>query len=127
MSTLGNAADFGNLLAAKKYAASASNSVRGIWSNGNANPTYYQVMEYVTIATLGNSIDFGDPPHNLSHGGALASSTRYVHLGGANSPSYTNQMYYVQIMTKGNGLDFGDLLEAAQGTGGTSNGHGGLG
>ena len=29
-------------------------------------------------------------------------------------------------MTTGNAVDFGDLLEAAQGTGGTSNGHGGL-
>ena len=128
-STTGNAADFGDLLEAKKYAASASNAVRGLWASGNRTEpsVYYNRIEFVTIATLGNSQDFGDATHSLSHGGALSSSTRFVHLGGSVSPSYTNTMYYVQIMTTGNAVDFGDLLQPQEGANGSSNGHGGLG
>ena len=74
-----------NLLEAKKYAASASNAVRGLWASGNrTEPSiFYNRIEFVTIATLGNSIDFGDATHSLSHGGACSSSTRFVHGGGS--------------------------------------------
>ena len=129
--TTGNAVDFGDLVNIKKYAAAASNSIRGLFANGNASDpslVVYQVIDYVTIATLGNALDFGDMNYDESHGGAAASATRYIHYGGVTSaPNFVDRISYVQIMTLGNAEDFGDLLNAVEGCRGSSNGHGGLG
>ena len=44
------------------------------------------------------------------------------------SPNGTNMMQYVQINTLGNTVDFGDISDRqGGGSGGNSNGHGGLG
>ena len=89
-STTGNAADFGNLLEAKKYAASTSNAVRGLWASGNRTEpsVFYNRIEFVTITTLGNSIDFGDATHSLSHAGACSSSSTRMVLGGGSNPNF---------------------------------------
>ena len=118
MSTLGNSADFGDLLITPGQCGGASNSVRGIFSGDTS-------INYVTIATLGDATDFGDLTNSQTFCSDTASPTRAVIVGGNESDK--QQVEYIQIMTTGNAVDFGDLTSGRQmRDGACSNGHGGL-
>ena len=118
MSTLGNAADFGDASLANNR-GSASNSIRAVIGESGA-------ATFITIATLGNAQDFADSIGDRAYQTACASRTRIVWGGGETAPAL-NTMDYVQIMTTGNAVDFGDLTVARFNAFSTSNGHGGLG
>ena len=63
IASTGDATDFGNLSAAKREGASASNSTRGIYFGGETSSTQgdgLNVIEYVNLSSLGNVTDFGD-------------------------------------------------------------------
>ena len=130
-STLGNAADFGDMSVAVSGAAGASNAVRGVMMQGYTFPspatTYYNTIQYITIPTLGNAIDFGDMTDSVSICVGASSPTRAVSMGGTKAPGDVDVIEYVQIMTTGNATDFGNLLAARRGGSGASNGNGGLG
>ena len=106
MTTLGNAADFGNLTVAR-LSSGFSNQTRGVHMAGGT-PTRGNVIDYVTIATAGNATDFGDTTISVSQGGAAGSPTRAIR-GGGSSPSYTNVLDYITIASTGDAQDFGDL------------------
>jgi hypothetical protein len=128
MSTLGNAADFGDLTATRGLITLGvtSNSVRGVIFGGYDGSSYVDNIDYVTIATLGNATDFGNLTQAKGVGGGVASPTRAVMMGGV-SPTYRDSIEYIQIMSTGDAIDFGDLNTQATGHGsGVSNGHGGL-
>ena len=55
----GNTTDFGDLTVARRDGHSTSNSIRGIFAGGY-NPTFQNVIDFVTIASTGNASDFGD-------------------------------------------------------------------
>ena len=124
ISTLGNTADFGDLLFTGKYGCGGSNAVRCLITNGTGSSN---TVNFVTIATLGNAQDFGDL--TSTSGTQLpvmcTSPTRAVRVGGQ-SPA-VNTMDYSEIMTTGNFVDFGDAVETKSGRASLSNGHGGLG
>ena len=121
MSTLGNSADFGDLLFTPGQCGGASNAVRGIFSGDTS-------INYVTIATLGNAEDFGDLSNSQDYCSDAASPTRVVLAAGRAHPNVSNTVEYIQIASKGDAIDFGDLTEARNmRDGGCSNGHGGLG
>ena len=135
ISTLGNAADFGDLNVGRRSPGGCSNSVRGLIGGGFNSPLLKNEIEYITIATLGDAIDFGDLTQARWLLSSCSSPTRGVFAGGYQpSPATTyNVIDYVQIMSTGNAIDFGDLAPiGGSGTGvkrsntGTSNGHGGL-
>jgi hypothetical protein len=131
MSTLGNAADFGDLIAVKSAPANGitSNSVRGIIMGGYSHPAYVNTIEYVTIPTLGNTQDFGNLSTTRGNAAGCASPTRCMMFGGAEPTPVVavNTMEYVQIPTTGNAIDFGDMHVQATGwAAAASNGHGGL-
>ena len=133
ISTLGNAADFGDLIDESASGGGCSNSIRGLFFGGQATPSPVRsnVIEYVTISTLGNSIDFGDLTVGRTSVDGAASPTRGVFIGGASSPvapNRTNTIDYVQIMSTGNAIDFGDMNTSTPPSayGSFSNGHGGL-
>ena len=125
-STIGNAADFGDLHTGTFGNAAASNAVRGLIMGGNSNPTKLVNIQFITIATLGNAIDFGDTPSTHYYGAGCASSTRAIVAGGS-TPSTINNTDFCTIMSRGNGTDFGDLSGNRDQMTGFSNGHGGLG
>ena len=54
ISTLGNAADFGDLTSTKFGLAAGSNSIRGLFAGGE-NPSKSNIIDYVSIPTLGNA------------------------------------------------------------------------
>ena len=130
MSTLGNSADFGDIITASGFTCgnTASNSIRGLVTLGNTSPgTYENVIQYITIATLGNAVEFGDLARGAEWTCGCASPTRAVfHNPGGNTDA--KHMDYVAIATQGNAVDFGDLNSGVKGgwLGACSNGHGGL-
>jgi len=126
ISTLGNAADFGDLINLKEQGGSCSNSIRGLYA-GKENPAVSNVIEHITIASNGNATDFGDLTQARNQLCGVASPTRAV-WGGGISGSVVNTIDYVTIMSTGNAIDFGDLTVAKRRlpSSGISNGHGGL-
>ena len=52
--------DFGDLSITSYGRAGCSSSTRGCFAGGYNNPTYYNVIDYITIASTGNATDFGD-------------------------------------------------------------------
>ena len=133
ISTLGNAADFGDL-SIPRGPASCSNSVRGIFAGGvtPSGPGFAIVnnIDYITIAASGNAIDFGDLSGINGNVGSCASPTRGLFVGGTLGPANTNRIEYVTIMSTGNAIDFGDITAASnalENVASISNGHGGLG
>ena len=125
ISTLGNAATFGDLFESKHNIASASNAIRAIGAGGS--PSTVDTIQFITMSTHGNSKDFGSLTDGTTSMNACASPTRIVWGGGNIGPAKTNKMEYVQIMSTGDAIDFGDLSQGAvQNPGACSNGHGGL-
>ena len=124
ISTLGDAADFGDMIDGRVFCSAASNAIRGVIVGDSYPQT--NVITFITIATLGEDEDFGDMNETRDGACSAASPTRIVTMGGRN-PSNSNAIDYGQIMTKGNFIDFGDLSSTATFMGGCSNGHGGLG
>jgi len=122
---LGNSIDFGDLTINRSNIASCSSSIRGLFVGG-ANPSYKNIIDYVTMASAGNAIDFGDlSTTNRAYIGATSSSTRGIFGGGyTSSPSgaTVNIIDYVEISTIGNALDFGDLFSGRYSAGAVSNG-----
>ena len=109
-STLGNAADFGDLTLPRYSLAGVSNSTRGIMAGGfTTTPSSINtnVIDYVTIATIGNATDFGDLTLARREFGGGGSPTRALFMGGGNPA--VNIIDYVTIGTTGNATDFGDL------------------
>jgi len=130
ISTLGNAADFGDLSDDRLGLSAASNAVRGLFAGGAAPSDGTNLIDYITIATLGNAIDFGDLTRRNHYGAAASSPTRFVYAGGDDHPNggnYSEVIDYVQIMSTGDAVDFGDLTQRRRHVQGCSNGNGGLG
>ena len=73
MTTLGNAANFGDLTRNHEQMAAASSHTRGIFAGGYV-PTSpyvaYNVIDYITIASAGNASDFGDLTYSGQTNGA---------------------------------------------------------
>ena len=127
ISTLGNGADFGDLLASSGcYGNSGcSNAVRGLFTMGVLQPAHSNSIQRITIATLGNAIDFGDVNTSNKYGAMNTTSPTRAVFGG-DYPSNGNTIDYKEIESDGDALDFGDLTEGRGHGGACSNGHGGL-
>ena len=127
MSTLGNAADFGDLNELRGSVSAASNAVTGIYGGG-ASPTYFKSMDKITISTLGNAVEYGDLAEVIASFGSGASPTRILFAGGYSpaGPAKVDVMQYKQFASSGDTIDFGDLLGAAALVFPLTNGHGGL-
>ena len=114
ISTLGNAADFGDLTNARQSGGSCADATRCV--EGAAAS-----IDYWTAATLGNATDFGDLTSSRSiQNGAFADSTRGVFAGG------NNTIDYITIQSAGNATDFGDLQGAYEQTSGCADATRGL-
>lgn len=125
----GNSADFGDLSAVRISLGAVSSTGRMVFLGGN--PSYVNVMEYITPSTTGNVTDFGDLIVGAAfHGHQPSNGVRgLMHNGSrsaANGGSYHADIHYITIATTGNASDFGDLTEARTGVAGSSNGTRGL-
>ena len=119
----GNAIDFGDLVAAKRFAMSANSPTRGmIYGGGFTNPTIGDnIIQFITIASTGNAQTFGDiGSDNKAFGGngVCCNATRALFGGGG--PSYKTTVATVQMATLGDSFDFGDLSVARNYSGSTA-------
>ena len=108
MGTAGvNAADFGDLTAAKDCGGGGS------WSNGirggvmGGSPSNFVDIEVVTIASLGNAVKFGEAI-NSRHNQACASN-RVRAIAGGGSPETVRIIQFFTMASDGNATFFGDL------------------
>ena len=121
IATQGNAQEFGDLTIDSGWGRlGCSSATRGLFAGGYVNTpaaTFYNVIQYVTIATTGNSNDFGDLNNPIYRPLTCSSSTRGLFAGGYVGPAFpttTNVIDYVTIAALGNATDFGDLISTAQ-------------
>ena len=127
ITTTGDAADCGSLVAGNQKIQGCSNAERGVVGGGSDSPN--NIIQYNTIATLGNSTDFGDLTQARIGVCAGASKTRGVFAGGAPAspgsvPGSNGEttIDYITFNTTGDATDFGDLPYSRNGMYGSSNG-----
>ena len=129
IATTGNASDFGDLTFGHSGHFGVSSTTRGVFAKGYTFPspatTYYNTIEYITIASTGNATDFGDATNSVTQGYSHASHTRGVFAAGT-AAADINTIDYITIATTGNAKDFGDTHSATRGGSGTSDCHGGI-
>ena len=106
ITTLGDAADFGDFSVSKTFVASCSSSTRGVFAGGQQTPR--NTMQYVTIVSRGNTEDFGDLTVGRLTFSGCGSSTRGIFGGGEDDFGGTaqNVIDYITIATLGNASDF---------------------
>ena len=112
ISSLGDAADFGNLDSDLREDGSCSNGVneRAISFGGYNGSAKVDAITYWTISSLGDALDFGDLTEALMTNGATSSGASGDRGVSGGSNTHTNVMQYITISVLGNSLDFGDLV-----------------
>ena len=60
IATLGNAIDFGDLIAGRGEFCGGASSTRAVFYGGNTAPTRVNTIDYVEIMSTGDALDFGD-------------------------------------------------------------------
>ena len=122
ISTFGDSTDFGNLTQDRRSGgAMGSSETRGLFAGGqHPSPfTFFNIIDFVTIASTGNASNFGDLSRQVrSHGGA-ESTTRGVFFGGT-FPAVHDEIDFVTFSTTGNATDFGDLTDERDNVKGSS-------
>ena len=109
ISTLGNAIDFGNLLAGNRVNGGCSSRTRGI-SAGGYPGSASDVIQYVTFSSTGNASDFGNLTQSRYNDGGLSNQIRGIfYAGEAPSTNWSNVVDYITIASTGDAKDFGDI------------------
>ena len=110
----GNAVDFGNLTADRRYMATCSSNTRGVFMGGEeeASPNApTDDIKFITIATLGDVEEFGNLTGATEIAAGCSSPTRGI-IGGGDNPADTNRIEFITIASAGDAADFGDLTQA---------------
>ena len=125
IATTGNALDFGNLTEARRGTTAHSNSTRGIFTAGRADPSGANPVDnidFITIASTGNATDFGNLTDARRYPGSTSSPIRGVIAGGFGSPARVDVIDYITISSTGNAKDFGNLSAIRDNLEGNSDG-----
>ena len=114
ISTFGDSTDFGDLTQDRRSGGSmGSSETRGLFAGGqHPSPfTFFNIIDFVTIASTGNATDFGDLENKAYNVRGCSSRTRGVAACGQKGPSFAavNTIEYVTIASTGDANDFGDL------------------
>ena len=113
ISTFGDSTDFGNLTQDRRSGgAMGASTTRGLFAGGqHPSPfTFFNIIDFVTIASTGNATDFGDLQNKAYNVRGFSSRTRGLAACGQKGPSFAavNTIEFVTIASTGNALDFGD-------------------
>ena len=114
ISTFGDSTDFGNLTQERMSGGSmGASTTRGLFAGGqHPSPfTFFNIIDFVTIASTGNATDFGDLENKAYNVSGMSTRTRGVAACGQKGPSFAavNTIEYVTIASTGDAKDFGDL------------------
>jgi len=127
ISTIGNAADFGDLVLERYEMDATSNASgdKGVFGSGrDINLASLNSLDYITISVAGNATSFGELTTKKYKLAATSNATnnRGIFGGGYDDSNCLNVIDYITISSPGNATDFGDLTVARRTTGATSNG-----
>ena len=116
IATVGNAADFGDLVMPRNaISGTLVNDTRAIFCGGYSglSPDERVEMDYITTATLGNASDFGDMTVPGAFGSGVQDGTTGLIAGIGNVPNGYAQtlIQKVTIATLGNAVDWGADLD----------------
>ena len=64
--TGGSSIDFGEMSITRGWSGTTSSKTRGIIAGG-LNPTYQNLIEFITISSAGDTQDFGDATNDGNH------------------------------------------------------------
>jgi len=127
ITTLGNAAEFGDQIYNQREQGALENTTRSVVAGGYGDPASpfqglpgsanIPFISYNLFATKGNTVHFGELSTAYYGVMGAASETRGCIAGGGT----TNVIEYITIATTGNATDFGDLTVGRRSGGGTSN------
>ena len=114
ISTFGDSTNFGDLTEERMSGGSmGSSETRGIFAGGqHPSPfTFFNVIDFVTIASTGDATDFGDLENKAYNVSGMSTRTRGVAACGQKGPSFAavNTIEFITIASTGNANDFGDL------------------
>ena len=114
ISTFGDSTNFGDLTEERMSGGSmGSSETRGIFAGGqHPSPfTFFNVIDFVTIASTGDATDFGDLENKAYNVSGMSTRTRGVAACGQKGPSFAavNTIEFITIAATGNANDFGDL------------------
>lgn len=125
--TLGNATDFGDLVAQRQAHTGSSDGTTGFAIGGTHTSRYYAIDRW-TIATTGNATDHGDLTQRPNEPAANCNGTNMVVMCGTdNSSTVTNVMERFTTATASNATDHGDMTVSRRLLGGgMSNGTNGV-
>jgi len=119
IASLGNATDFGNLIAPAELAGQGmSNVTRGLFAGGDSPSAGADddVIQYITFASTGNCTDFGNLTSGRSQGpSGVSNGTRGCWGSGDIGGSDSTIIDYITIATAGNAIDFGDVTDGRSG------------
>ena len=113
ISTFGDSTDFGDLTQDRRSGgAMGSSETRGLFAGGqHPSPfTFFNIIDFVTIASTGNATDFGDLENKAYNVRGFSSRTRGLAACTQKGPSFAavNTIEYVTIASTGDARDFGD-------------------
>ena len=114
LSTMGNAADFGDLTSPRSSGGCISNRKTIAWGGGYS-PGVGNSIETCIFSSLGNSVDNKDLTASLKGViGGSGNNYRGIFAGGATHPSSTQQntIQYYTFDADADCVDFGDLVSA---------------
>jgi len=108
ITTLGNAADFGDLVnSAGGMRNGCGSSTRGIFFGGGDGASSLDKLQYITLASTGNATNFGNMSTEKREPMSVSNSTRAISAG--TTSDFNNTLEYVTIASVGNTTDFGDM------------------
>ena len=112
ISTLGNAQDFGNLVASTTQPKGVSSRTRGVFAGGYSpnDSSKSDKMDFVTISSTGNASDFGNLLSGKIGMAPMGNEIRGMWAGGTPG-TIDNVIQYITIASTGNAQDFGDSTE----------------
>ena len=115
ISTFGDSQEFGDLTRASTGAGGSASRTRGLFTNRRTFPSpvnsYFNEIDFVTIASTGDAQDFGDSTVTNGYNRAISSETRSLGL----AFSSINTINYVTIASTGDAQDFGDQSGVLEG------------
>ena len=126
ISTTGDSQTFGDMsLSRYSQGGGVSSNTRGCWGGGQVpSPsfTFYNTIDYITIASTGDSQDFGDLSTTSYDVTGTSNSTRGLFSYGTSGPGFTlvGNIEFITIQSTGNALDFGNLSVSRVQMGGAS-------
>ena len=109
--TAGNAADFGDLVAAGSDVSGCGSFTRAIFY-GARTPSITDSIQYVAFDSTGNCADFGNLTQARSYAGSNGggNNSRSIMTSGSNGSQY-NTIDFINPASLGNATDFGDLQQ----------------